>query len=177
MYCFNNVVVVDNHGLFIFVGPSFAGSFHDVRCLRNTEISIRWRDFFANDPDSHVPLQYLLGDPGYVGLEQFILRRVDRREVPNVDSDPLLRAFNKRHAGQRIAVEWGIGGLKSKFKKFLGIFGNRRDRFGIMFRTAAILTNFIHRRRQDFEVVEMDGPPEDEGAVDAGDGVFANEWA
>jgi hypothetical protein len=67
----------------------------------------------------------------------------------------VLRAFNRRHAGKRIAVEWGIGGLKSKVKKFLGRCGNHRDRLGSMFKTAAILTNFIDRRRQNLQVVEL----------------------
>jgi hypothetical protein len=138
MYCFNNVVIVDHDGLFIFVEPSFAGSFHDVRCLRHTEIATRWREFFSNDPDSVDPVEYLMGDPGYQDLDHFILRRIDRRELPNVDNGPILRAFNKRHAGDRIAVEWGIGGLKMRFPKFLETCPNRRDRFGLMFRTAAI---------------------------------------
>ena len=35
MYCFNNTVVVDHNGLFIYVDPGYPGSFHDVNILRN----------------------------------------------------------------------------------------------------------------------------------------------
>jgi hypothetical protein len=38
IYCFNNTVVVDHDGLFIFVDPGYAGSFHDVNCLRNSDL-------------------------------------------------------------------------------------------------------------------------------------------
>jgi hypothetical protein len=38
MYCFNNVVIVDHNGLFIYVDAGFVGSYHDVRCLRNSNI-------------------------------------------------------------------------------------------------------------------------------------------
>jgi hypothetical protein len=37
MYCFNNVVVIDLGGLLIYVEAGSARSFHNVRCLRNTE--------------------------------------------------------------------------------------------------------------------------------------------
>ena len=33
MYCMNNIVIVDHHGLFIYVNPTYPGSFHDVSCL------------------------------------------------------------------------------------------------------------------------------------------------
>ena len=33
MYCMNNVMVVDHHGLFIYIDSSYPGSFHDVSCL------------------------------------------------------------------------------------------------------------------------------------------------
>ena len=33
MYSKNNVIIVDYHGLFIYIDSSFPGSFHDVSCL------------------------------------------------------------------------------------------------------------------------------------------------
>ena len=38
MYCMNNVVIVDHHGLFIYVDPTYPGSFHDVSCLRASDM-------------------------------------------------------------------------------------------------------------------------------------------
>jgi DDE superfamily endonuclease len=95
MYCFNNVVVVDHQGLFIFVDSGFAGSFHDVRCLRNNSLHLHWRDHFRIDDEDRVQ-EYLLGDPGYMGLEMYILRRVDRREY-TTDKNAVQEAFNRRH--------------------------------------------------------------------------------
>ena len=59
------------------------------------------------------------------------------------------------HAGRRIKVEWGIGGLKRKFKRFSKTFDNRRPRFKHLFITGCILTNFIHRRRMDMRMSDM----------------------
>ena len=30
--------VIDHDGLFIYVDPGYAGSFHDVNCLRNSDL-------------------------------------------------------------------------------------------------------------------------------------------
>jgi hypothetical protein len=56
------------------------------------------------------------------------------------------------HAGERIAVEWGIGGMKRKWKRLMKGFENTREKFADIFFAAAILTNFLHRRRQNFQM-------------------------
>ena len=87
--------------------------------------------------------------------------RVDRREIPDdADENELssIEAYNKMHAGYRIQVEWGIGGLKCKFKRMMKGFDASRDKFPLMFQAAAIFTNFHHRRRQDFASIVADGP-------------------
>lgn len=115
--------------------------------------------------------EYLLGDPGYIVTDMYVLRRVDRREG-NIErrGNPVIEAFNKHHAGVRIKVEWGIGGLKNRYRKFLGTTPNRPNKFKIMFEAAAILTNFVHRRRKDFSIAE-------EGEIDRAllEG-FAADW-
>ena len=65
------------------------------------------------------------------------------------------------HAGYRIQVEWGIGGMKRKFKRMMKVFDARKMKFPIMLRAAAILTNFIHRRRLDFSIVAGDDREDD----------------
>lgn len=87
----------------------------------------------------------------------YILRRADRREL-NVESrnNPVIAAFNKHHARVRIKIEWGIGGLNSRFRIFLETTPNQRTKFALMFKAVAILTNFIHRRRRNFEVHEIE---------------------
>ena len=78
----------------------------------------------------------------------FIMRRVDQRENVGIVG-PALEAYNKCHAGKRIQVEWGIGGLKMKWKILNGTFPMRRAKFSTVIRACAILTNFQHRRRKN----------------------------
>ena len=58
-------------------------------------------------------------------------------------------AWNKIHAVYRIQVQWGIGGLKQKWRRLMKRFDNRRPQFGLFFEAAAKLTNFLHRRRMN----------------------------
>jgi DDE superfamily endonuclease len=116
--------------------------------------------------------EYLLGDPGYMGAEMFILRRVDGREVIE-EGSAVADAFNKRHASRRVKVEWGIGGLKNRFRKFLTVCSNRRYKFRAIFESCCRLTNFVHRRHLDFRTEDLGsqaGTAEDEE-------IFASEWA
>lgn len=79
----------------------------------------------------------------------FIMRRVGRREFPENGNVDVINAFNAMHAGYRVRVEWGIGGLKNKWKIFMKTFESSRDIFPHLFRSAAILSNFFQRRRLD----------------------------
>jgi hypothetical protein len=168
MYCLNSVVVVDHDGLFIYVEAGYAGSYHDVRCLRLSDLYRNWRQYFKNDDRDRVE-EYLLGDPGYMGADMFIFRRIDNREAD--DANPVVRAFNKRHAAKRIQVEWGIGGMKTRFRRFLGTCPTYRDLFAPVFEACCRMTNFIHRSRLDFSIVEV-------GEI-AMDNIneFFNDWA
>ena len=151
MYCINTVVVIDHSGMIIYFEGGFAGSFHDIRCLRNCDLYQNWRNYFTVDEDVGIG-EYFLGDPGYMGAEMFVLRRVDNREMPAHVDQAVFDAFNRRHAGERVRVEWGIGGIKNKWRRFLKTFPNRRWTFELSFKAAALLTNFIHRRRMIYGV-------------------------
>ncbi len=71
----------------------------------------------------------------------FIMRRIGRHEIgPNED---VIRAYNKMH---RMRVEWGIGGLKRKWRWLMKRFDSTKPKYTILFRIEAILTNFMHRR-------------------------------
>ena len=63
-----------------------------------------------------------------LGCDMFIMRRVDQREAVDVVG-PALDAYNKVHAGKRIKVEWGVGGLKAKWRILSGTWTNRRQKF------------------------------------------------
>lgn len=63
--------------------------------------------------------EYLLGDPGYIGEEQYIMRRIGQVEVPVGADLAAINAYNKMHSSCRIIVEWGIGGLKRKWRRLM----------------------------------------------------------
>lgn len=68
----------------------------------------------------------------------------------SIDGDvSVVDAFNAMHAGYHERVEWDIGGLKRKWKRMMQTFEASREKFPHLFRSAAILTNFIQRRRND----------------------------
>jgi hypothetical protein len=102
MHCFNNVIVIDHDGLFIYIDAGYARSFHDVRCLRLSELFRNWRQCFRNENRDEVE-ECLLGDTGYMGADMFILRRVDNRKADA--ANPVVRAFNKRHPAKCVQVE------------------------------------------------------------------------
>jgi DDE superfamily endonuclease len=100
----------------------------------------------------------------------FILRRVDMRELME-DGNPVPDAFNRRHAERRIQVKWGIGGMKSRFRKFLTAPTSRRSRFRSYFEACCRLTSFLHRRKMDFAITddrEYEQMPQQEQGFAAG---------
>jgi hypothetical protein len=156
IYSVNNTVVVDHDGLFIYIDSGFPGSYHDVSILRASSLYQNWRSHFEHRDDY---FEYLLGDPGYIGEDMFIMRRMAAREIP-VESQAVMEAFNKVHAGVRVQVEWGIGGMKRKWKRMMKTFDATKPKFTIIFKSACILTNFLHRRRMN--MVARDNVNDDE---------------
>ena len=111
MYCMNNVVIVNHHGLFIYVDPSYPRSFHDVICVKALDMYGMWRHFFAHN-DARQYFEYVLRDSGYVGMEMFIMLRIQGQEMGADIDQTTVDAWNKMHVRYWIQVEWGIGGLK-----------------------------------------------------------------
>ncbi len=143
----NNIMVVDHQSLFIYLDFGYLGSYHDVAILHQFELHKNWHQFFLHG-DKY--FEYLLGYPGYLGEEMFIMRRIGRCEVgPNVDQN-VIRAYNKIHAKYRVRMEWGISGLKRKWRWLMKRFNSTKPKYTILFRVVAILTNVLHRCRMDF---------------------------
>jgi hypothetical protein len=87
-----------------------------------------------------------LGDPGYIGEEMFIMRRIGRCEIGfNVDQD-VIRAYNKIDVGYGVRAEWGTRGLKRKWRWLMKRFDSTKPKYIVLFRVVVILTNFLHRR-------------------------------
>ena len=59
------------------------------------------------------------------------------------------------HAGRRIKVEWGIGGLKMKWRILNGVFRARRVKYAVIMKACCILTNLLHRRRMDLNMEDL----------------------
>ena len=132
MYCMNNVVIVDHHGLFIYINSTYSGSFHDDTCLRASELHSSWREHFAHsDMDQY--FEYILGDSRYAGMEMFIMRRIQGHEIGDGISQEVVDTWNKMHAGYRIQVEWGIGGLKQQWRRLMKRFDNTRPQYQHLF--------------------------------------------
>jgi len=48
--------------------------------------------------------------------KMFIMRRVGRCEIGPNDESNVIKAYNKMYVGYKMWVDWGIGGLKRKWK-------------------------------------------------------------
>jgi hypothetical protein len=73
-------------------------------------------------------MEYLLGDPGYNSANMFVMRRIGAYEISLNGNAAAIHAYNMVHAGRRIKLEWGIGGLKCRFRRFLKSFDNTEPR-------------------------------------------------
>jgi hypothetical protein len=81
-----------------------------------------------------------------MGKEMFIMRRIGRQEiVPNVDMD-IMHPYNKMHVGYLVHVEWGIGGLKRKWRRLVKNFDSTKPKCSHLFKFGTLLTNFLHKR-------------------------------
>jgi hypothetical protein len=61
----------------------------------------------------------------------------------------IVHANNKMHVGYRVHVEWGIGGLKRKWRRLMKSFDSTKPIYSHLFKYGALLTNFLHRRRME----------------------------
>ena len=94
MYYMNNVVLVDHHGLFIYVNLSYPDLFHDVSSSQALDIYETWRDYFAYD-DANQYFKYVFGDSGNVGLEMFIMRQIQSLEMDADIEQQVVDAWKK----------------------------------------------------------------------------------
>jgi hypothetical protein len=46
-------------------------------------------------------------------------------------------------------VEWGIGGLKRKWRRFMKRFDSTKSVYSHLFKFGALLINILHKRRMD----------------------------
>jgi hypothetical protein len=58
----------------------------------------------------------------------------------------IMHAYNKMHVGYKVHVEWGIGRLKRKWRRFMKRFDNTKPRYSHLFKS---FINFLHRRKME----------------------------
>jgi hypothetical protein len=94
--------------------------------------------------------EYLLENLGYLDENMFIMKRIGRCEVsPNVDQYGI-RTYNQMHVGYRMSMEWGIGGLKRKWRQLMKRFDSTTPKYIVLFKVTTILTNFLHGHQMEF---------------------------
>ena len=120
--------------------------------------------FFTHRDDY---FEYIFGDLGYHGLDAFVMRRIASRELEENHDETAVNSYNKMHALHKVRVEWEIGGLKQKWRRLMKRFDATKPKFHHLFRSAAILTNFLHRRCRDLSFAIV-GPMNPEGGWKGG---------
>jgi hypothetical protein len=78
---------------------------------------------------------------------------------------------NKNNARFKVKVEWGIGGLKSKWRRLMKRFDSTKQKYNHLFRARTFLTNFLHRHHQNF-MIEVIGEHQDNPAKHEWDGNY-----
>jgi hypothetical protein len=59
------------------------------------------------------------------------------------------------HANFKVQMEWGIGGLKRKWRCLIKRFDSTKPKYAHLFQVVIVLINFLCRKRMDltYEVV------------------------
>ncbi len=110
--CFmNSMVVVDHHGLFIYLEVGYQCSFHDVTILHESHLYKNQLQFFVHTNEY---FEYVLGDLGHLGEEIFVMHQLGRCEHALGHDQNTVNVYDNMHVGYNVKVEWGIGELKQK---------------------------------------------------------------
>ncbi len=56
------------------------------------------------------------------------------------------------HVSFQVRMQWGISGLKSKWRRLMKHFDSTKEKYSHLFITIALLTNFLHKHYQDFTI-------------------------
>lgn len=98
-------------------------------------------------------------------MGQYVVRRLQCHEVlENADNDAI-NASIKMHACFRVRVEWGIGSLKQKWRRFMKRCDLTRCTYIYIFIVACYLTTCLQNRYLDFiyMVLECNEDGDDDG--------------
>jgi hypothetical protein len=68
-----------------------------------------------------------------MGEKMFIMRRIGRWELAPNGDHVVVRTYNKMHAGFKVQVERGIGGLKRKWRCLMKRFDSTKPKYAHFF--------------------------------------------
>jgi len=100
----NNMIIVDNQGLFIYINIGYPRSWHDVTILWHSNLYANWRNHFTYMNEY---FEYLLGDLSYMGEKMW---SIGRHELFLNTHLGTMKAYNKMHVKYRVKPE--LGGSK-----------------------------------------------------------------
>ncbi len=94
--------------------------------------------------DANDYFKYLLGNQSYMGEEMFVIWRLGKFGLAFGHDLNVVHVYNEMHARCIVWVEWGIGGLKWKWKRLMKHFNLQ------LFKVVVILIKFLHRSYLNF---------------------------
>jgi len=98
----NNTIIMDHHGLFIYIDIGYHGSYHDVTILRHSSVYKNWHQYFTHGDDY---FEYLLGDPCYINEEMFIMQRIRQWGLMSNVDHAAMQTYNKIHVSFKVQME------------------------------------------------------------------------
>jgi hypothetical protein len=84
-----------------------------------------------------------------MGEEMFVMWRLGNCELAFGHDLNVVHVYNEMHARYIVWVEWGISGLKQKWKRLMKCF-NLQSPYNHLFKVVLILINFLHRSYLNF---------------------------
>jgi hypothetical protein len=90
-----------------------------------------------------------------MGEGMFIMRKTRQQEFALDANHDVVQTYNKMHVGFKVQMEWGISGVKRKWRHFMKRFDYTQSTFTHLFQVVVIFINFLQRRHMDlaYEVV------------------------
>jgi hypothetical protein len=88
-------MVVDHHGLFIYLDLKYPKPFHDVSILRQSNIHMNWHRHFVHIDEY---FEYMLGNPWYMGEDMFVMQCIGSRKLALGANLATILVYNKMHA-------------------------------------------------------------------------------
>ena len=137
-YAITSQIICDHNRRITYLYTGWAGSVHDNRCFRNSNLNLQRNKYFEQN-------QYLLGDSAYTPSRIIVpaYKKAPFQELPAA-----LKRFNTILAKVRIISEHTIGILKGRFQCLKGlrvVISRKKDMRRIIdiIQTCSVLHNLL----------------------------------